>query len=168
MHTIVFYKIILICIPHQDNLTIVFSFSTQSTRHHFFPNFTYCIKDTNLHGILRNYNPVTQMYIFCPITMTFNAKESRPLLIPHEFIQPIEIPILEFIHNPNYNHKKYNLIQNTPYEFAVGTDELKTIKALQLLWPLLQTKNIIRILVKLLTTPDMIHDIFPHGFFPED
>ena len=42
----------------------------------------------------------------------------------------------------------YNLIQNTPYEFAVGTEELKTIKALQLLWPLLQTKNIIRILAK--------------------
>ena len=65
---------------------------------------------------------------------------------PHEFIQPIEIPILEFIHNTKYNHKIYNLIQNTLYEFAVGTEELKTIKALQLLWPLLQTKNIIRIL----------------------
>ena len=61
----------------------------------------------------------------------------------------------------------YNLIQNTPYEFAVGTEELHTIKALQLLWPL-KTKNIIRILAKLLTTSNMIHDIFPHGFFPED
>ena len=134
----------------------------------FFLNFTYCIKDTNLHGILRNYNPVTQKYIFCPITKTFNAEESRPFLIPHEFIQPIGIPILQFIHNTNYNHKIYNLIQNTPYEFAVGTEELNTIKALQLLWPLLQTKNIIRILAKLLTTSDMIHDIFPHGFFPDD
>ena len=65
----------------------------------FFLNFTYCIKDTNLHGILHNYDPVTQMYIFCPITKTINAEETRPLLIPHEFIQPIEIPILEFIHN---------------------------------------------------------------------
>ena len=81
----------------------------------FFLNFTYCIKDTNLHGILRNYDPITQMYIFCPITKTFNAEESRPFLIPHEFIQPIEIPILEFIHNTKYNHKLYNLIQNTPY-----------------------------------------------------
>ena len=134
----------------------------------FFLNFTYCIRDTNLHGILRNYDPVTQMYIFCPITKTFNAEESRPFLIPHEFIQPIEIPILEFIHNTKYNHKIYNLIQNTPYEFAVGTEELNTIKALQLLWPLLQTKNIIRILAKLLTISDMIHDIFPHGFFPEE
>ena len=44
----------------------------------YFLNFTYCIKDTNLHGILRNYDPITQMYIFCPITKTFNAEESRP------------------------------------------------------------------------------------------
>ena len=131
-------------------------------------NFTYGIKDTNLHGILRNYDPITQMYIFCPITKTFNAEESRPFLIPHEFVQPIEIPILEFIHNTKFNHKLYNLIQNTPYEFAVGTEELTTIKALQLLWPLLQTKNIIRILAKLLTTSELIHDIFPHGFFPDD
>ena len=134
----------------------------------YFLNFTYCIKDTNLHGILRNYDPITQMYIFCPITKTFNAEESRPFLIPHEFVQPIEIPILEFIHNTKFNHKLYNLIQSTPYEFAVGTEELTTIKALQLLWPLLQTKNIIRILAKLLTTSELIHDIFPHGFFPDD
>ena len=134
----------------------------------YFLNFTYCIKNTNLHGILRNYDPITQMYIFCPITKTFNAEESRPFLIPHEFLQPIEIPILEFIHNTKFNHKLYNLIQNTPYEFAVGTEELTTIKALQLLWPLLQTKNIIRILAKLLTTSELIHDIFPHGFFPDD
>ena len=134
----------------------------------YFLNFTYCIKDTNLHGILRNYDPITQMYIFCPITKTFNAEESRPFLIPHEFVQPIEIPILEFIHNTKFNHKLYNLIQNTPYEFAVGTEELTTIKALQLLWPLLQTKNIIRILAKLLTTSELIHDIFPHRFFPDD
>ena len=65
----------------------------------FFLNFTYCIKNTNLQGILRIYDPVTQMYIFCPLTMTFNDKESRPLIIPHEYIQPIEVPMLEFIHN---------------------------------------------------------------------
>ena len=72
------------------------------------------------------------------------------------------------MHSTKYNHKIYNLIQNTSYEFAVGTEELNTIKALRLLWPLLQTKNIIRILAKLLTTSDMIQDIFPQGFFPED
>ena len=160
IHTIVSYKIILIGIPHQDNHTIVFSFLTQNTNHHF-----------SLISLIASKiltSTVTQMYIFCPFTKTFNAEESRPFLIPHEFIQPIEIPILKFILNTKYNHKIYNLIQNTPYEFVVGTEELRTIKALQLLWPLLQTKNIIRILAKLLTTSDMIHDIFPHGFFPDD
>ena len=43
----------------------------------FFLNFTYCIKDTNLHGILRNYDPVTQMYIFCPITKNQDPSLSR-------------------------------------------------------------------------------------------
>ena len=108
------------------------------------------------------------MYIFCPLTKTFNDEESRPLIIPHEHIQSTEVLILEFIHNTRYNHKIYNLIQNTPHGFAVGTEELKIIKALQLLWPLPQTKIIIRILTKLLTTSDAIHDIFPHGFFPDD
>ena len=108
------------------------------------------------------------MYIFCPLTKTFNDEESRPLIISHEYIQPIEVPILKFIHNTKYNLKIYNLIQNTPHELAVGTEELKTIKALQLLWPLLQIKNIIRILAKILTTSDAIHDIFPDGFFPDD
>ena len=134
----------------------------------FFLNFTYCIKNTNFQGILRIYDPVTQMYIFCPLTKTFNDEESRPLIIPREYIQPIEVPILEFIHNTKYNHKIYNLIQNTPHELEVGAEELKTIKARQLLWPLLQTKNRIRILAKLLTTSDAIFDIFPHGFFPDD
>ena len=71
-----------------------FQFLNSKSTSPFLLNFTYCIKDTNLHGILRNYDPVTQMNIFCPITKTFNAEESRPFLIPHEFIQPIEIPIL--------------------------------------------------------------------------
>ena len=134
----------------------------------FFLNLTYCIKNTNLHGILRNYDPVHQMYIFCPITKVFQDKESRPILIPHEFLKPIEIPILEFIHNTKYNHKLYNLIQNTPHEIAVGTEELNIIKALQLLWPLLETKNISRILAKLLTSSELIQDLFLHGFFPQD
>ena len=108
------------------------------------------------------------MYIFCPLTKNFNDEESRPLIIPHEYIQHIETPILEFIHITKYNHTIYNLIKNTPHEFAVGTEELKIITALQLLWPLLQTKTIIRMLAKLLTTSDAIHDVFPNGFFPDD
>ena len=71
----------------------------------FFLNFTYCIEDTNLQGILRNYDPITQMYIFCPLTKIFNKDESIPLIVPCEFLQPVEIPILEFIHNTRYNHK---------------------------------------------------------------
>ena len=97
----------------------------------FFLNFTYCTKNTNFQGILCNYDPITQMYIFCPLTKFFNVKESRPLSVPHEYLQPIEIPILETIHNTKYNHKLYNLIQNAPLEFSVGTEELKTLKALQ-------------------------------------
>ena len=133
----------------------------------FFLYFTYCIKGTNFQGILRNYDPITQMYIFCPLTKTFNEEESRPLIVPHEFLQPIKIANLEFIHNTKYNRKLYNLIQNTPYEFAPGTEELRVIRALHLLWPLLRTKNIIRMLAKLLTSSEIIHDVFPHGFFPD-
>ena len=107
------------------------------------------------------------MYIFCPLTKTFNVEESRPLIVPHEYIQHVEVPFLEIIHNTKNNHKLFNLIQNTPYELSIGTEELKTIETLQLLWPLLQTKNIILILAKLLTTSDAIHDVFPHGFFPD-
>ena len=134
----------------------------------FFLNFIYCIKNSNLQGNLYNYDPITQMYIFCLLAKTFNVEESRTLVVPHEYIQTIEIPIFEFIHNTKYNHKLYNLIQNTPYDFFGGNEELKTIKALQLLRPLLQTKNIFRILAKLLTTSDVIHDVFPHGFFPDE
>ena len=141
----------------------IFQFINSKYTSPFFLYFTYCIKNTNLQGILRNYDLITQMYIFCTITKTFNDEESRPFIIPHEFIQPIGIPILEFIHNTKFNHKIYNLFNNTPHEFAVGNEELNTIKALQLLWPLLETKNIIRILPKLLTTSYLIHDI---SYFP--
>ena len=107
------------------------------------------------------------MYMFCPLTKTFNVEEFQPLIVPHEYIQPIEIPILEFIHNTKFNHKVFNLIQHTNHEFSVGTEELNTIKALQFLWPLLETKNNIRILAKLLIASNSIHDIFPHAFFPD-
>ena len=50
----------------------------------------------------------------------------------------------------------------------MATEELKTNRALQLLWPLLQTKNIIRMIAKLRTTSDAIHDVFPRVFFPDD
>ena len=145
-----------------------FQFINSKNTSPFFLNFTYCIKNTKLQVILRNSDPITQIYIFCPITKTFNDEESRPIIIPHELIQPIEILILEFIHNIKFNHKIYNLINNTPHEFAVGNEELNTIKALQLFWPLLEAKNIKHILAKLLTKSDLFYDIFPRGFFPDN
>ena len=105
------------------------------------------------------------MHIFCQLTKLLNVDEARPLIIPHEFLQHVQIPILEFLHNTRYNHKLYNLIQNTPYELSPSTEEHNIIKALEMLWPLLQTKYIIRLLAKLLTSSDMIHDVFPHEFF---
>ena len=134
----------------------------------FFLIFTYCIKDTNLQGTLRNNDTISQMYTFCPINKLINADESRPMIIPHEFLQPVEVPIQEFIYNTRYNHKLCNLIQNTPYEQSPNMEERNIIKALKLLWPLLQTKNIIRLLAKLLTSSDIIHDVFPHGFFNDN
>ena len=104
----------------------------------FFLNFTYCIKDTNLQGILRNHDPITQMSIFCPLTKLFNIDESRPLIVPHEFLQPVEVPILEYIYITRYNHILYDLIQNTRYELSPSTEEHNIIKTVELLWPLLQ------------------------------
>ena len=100
------------------------------------------------------------MYIFCPLTEAFNVDESHPLVVPHEFLQPVEIPILEFIHNTIYNHKVYNPIQNTPYELSPSTEEHKIIKTLELIWAFLQTNYIIRLITKLLTTSEIIHDVF--------
>ena len=126
------------------------------------------MKDTNLQSSLRKYDPITQMYIFCPLSKLLNVDESRPLIVPHEFLQPVEVPILELIYNTRYNRKLFNLSQNTPYEQSPNTEERNIIKALELLWPLLQTKHIIRLIAKLLTSSDIIHDMFPHGFFTDD
>ena len=101
------------------------------------------------------------MYIICLLTKLLNVDKSRPLIVPHEFLQPVEVPILEFIYNTRYNHKLYNFIQNTPYEQSPHTEEHNILKALELLWPLLQTKHIIRWLAKLLTSSDIIHDFSP-------
>ena len=98
-----------------------------------FLNFTYYIKDTNLQGTLQNYDTITQMYIFCLLSKLLNVDESRPLIVPHEFLQPVEVPILEFIYKTRDNHKSFNLIQSTPYEQSPSTEELNIIKALELL-----------------------------------
>ena len=127
----------------------------------FFLIFTYCKKDTNLQGTLRNYD-----LILCPLTKLLNVDESRPLIVPHEFLQPVEVPILDFIYNTRHNHKLYNLIQNTLYKQSPNTEEHNIIKALELFWPLLLTKHIFRLLAKLLISSDIIHDVFPMASLP--
>ena len=168
-HTYTYYKFI----QHHYTLNIParqphhrYQYINSNYTSPFFLNFTHRIKDTNLQGTLRNYDPITQMYIFCPLTKLLIVDESRPLIIPHEFLQPGEVPILEFIYNTRYNHKLYNLIQNTPYEQSPHPEEHNIIKALELLWPLLQNKHIIRLLAKLLTSSDIIHDVFPKASSP--
>ena len=105
------------------------------------------------------------MYIFCPITRNFNSDESRPLIVPYDYIQPVEVPILEYTNNTNYNHKLYKLIYKTPHEFSPSSEEQKIIKALELQWPLLQIKYITRLLAKLIPSTDIIQNLFPNGFF---
>ena len=46
----------------------------------FFLNFTYCIKDTNLHGILRNYDPVNKCIYFVPSRRPLTQKNPDPSL----------------------------------------------------------------------------------------
>ena len=96
-HTHTYYQFI------QHHYTLI---TPEQQRHHgyhyinskytslIFLNFTYCNKDTYLQGTIRNYDPITQMYIFCPLTKLLNVDESRPLIVPHEFFQPVEVPIL--------------------------------------------------------------------------
>ena len=72
------------------------------------------------------------MHICCPITRNFNVDETRPLANPQEYVQPVETPILEYIHNIKYNHKIFNLMQNTPREFSPSSEEHKIIQALEL------------------------------------
>ena len=108
------------------------------------------------------------MYIFCPLTKSFDIEKSRPLIIPYEYYPPIDVHILEYIQNTRYNHKLYNLTQNTLHEFSLNNKEHNIIRAHELLWPLLQTKNVIRMLAKLLTSSDTIRTNFPYGCFDED
>ena len=91
-----------------------------------------------MQGIIRTYDPIQKiLYIFCPLDRTFNIDETRLLIVPHKYIQPVEVPILENIHNINNNHKLYDLIRNTPRKFSLSSEEQKIIKALELLWSLL-------------------------------
>ena len=107
------------------------------------------------------------MCISYPLIKSFDIKESRPLFIPHEYIQPIEFHILEYIHNFKRNYKLNNLIQNTSHEFLLNIEEHKVIRALELQCLLLQTKYVICMLAKLLISSDTIRTNFPNGFFAQ-
>ena len=85
----------------------------------------------------------------------------------HDYIQPIEIHKLEYFHKLKNNYKLYNLIQNTLRKFSLNNEEHNIIRALELLGPLLQTKNVIRMLAKPLTTSDTIRINFQKRFFEE-
>ena len=91
-----------------------------------------------------------------------------PTSFPHEYLQPIEINILYYIHNTEYNHKIYSLIQNPRHEFSFNSKELKIIKAQELLWSLLQTKNIICMHLKFITSSDTNQTDFTNRFFDDD
>ena len=75
-------NIIILIIHQHDKFTTDINTLIPNILHHFFLNSAYCIKNTNLQGILRNFDPITQVYIFCPFTKTFNVDESRPLISP--------------------------------------------------------------------------------------
>ena len=72
------------------------------------------------------------MYIFRPLTKSFDVDDSRPVIVSHEYIQLIEDTILEYIHKTVCNHKLYKLIQNKRHEFAFYNEELNIIRALKL------------------------------------
>ena len=44
------------------------------------------------------------MYIICPLTNTFPIADSRPLITTQEFKKPIEVILLEYIHNTKFNY----------------------------------------------------------------
>ena len=96
----------------------------------FFLNFTYCNKETNLQGTPRNYDSIIQMYNFCRLNKLLNVDESRPMIIPQEFLQPVEVSTLELIYNTHFNHKLYKLIQSTPYEQSLTLKNVTSLKHL--------------------------------------
>ena len=118
-----------------------------------------------MQAILQNYDLIRQLFIFCPLIKCFYVEKSHPLIVPHEYLQPILVQILEYIHNTKYNHELYKLIQITLPEFSLNSEAHKIIRELEPVWHLLQNKYVIHMLTKLLTSSDTIHTDFPIGFF---
>ena len=103
--------------------------------------FRYFSKSTKLSGILPN--STLSVYLLPPKEQLSTGRR-RPIIIAPQTLQSK---------------------QNSNYEFLAVTEEVNIIKALELLWPLLRTKTVIRMLAKLLVTSNTINTNFPQGFF---
>ena len=164
-HTYSYYKFIqhhyMTNTPSQ-NPPHIFTFINSKYPSPYFLNLTYCKKIFKIKGILRT-TILRQMYIFCPLTKSLDIEDSRPLINFHEYIQPIKVHTLKYIHKTKYNPKLNNLIQNTPYEFSLKKEEHNTI-----LWPLLQKNYVIRMLAKFLTSSDEGRKNIPNIFFANE
>ena len=121
-----------------------------------------------MQGAIWNYVPTRLMYVFCPLSKCFDVEESSSIIVPHGYIQPIQVQILEYIHNTKYNRKLYKPVQITLHEVSLNSEDHKIIRALELLWLRLQTKYVILVLATLLTSSDTVRTIFPNGFFADD
>ena len=104
---------------------------------------------------------------FCPITNNFPPEDSGPLIITLELIQPVEVALLQIIHNFKFNHKLYYLIPSSTLGFSATPEEVAKIRALDLFWLLLQTKVVIRMLAKFLKHSITKKTSFPNELFPE-
>ena len=79
--------------------TTISCFFSLITHHHIFHI------SLNSSTNLRNYDPVRQKYIFCPLSNNFPLEDSRSNIISHEYIQPVEIAFLESIQHFRLNHE---------------------------------------------------------------
>ena len=86
--------------------------------------------------------PSDKRTYFVPSQTRCLLNNSRLIIISHEYIQPLEMPLLENNHGTNVNNKLYKLIQSThTYEFSVTPKGIKLTRELEFLWPRLKIKN---------------------------
>ena len=126
---------VTLLIHQHDNFTIDINTLILNTPHHFFLNSPIVLKTLTYKASSEKRFHYPDVYLQSP-NQTLKGRR----------IPPTEVPILEFIYNTRYNRKLLNFIQNTPYELSPSTKEHNIIKVLELLWPLLQNKHIIRLL----------------------
>ena len=88
------YFLTILLIHQHDNFTLDINTLTLKTPHHFFLTSSIVLKilPTRYPPKLRSHHP--DVYKFCPLTKLLNVDEARPLIVPHEFLQPVKVPIL--------------------------------------------------------------------------